>query len=96
MRFGRSLRDDEVLALDEAARRQRGDERLAAIVERAHRGAGGQQSQPIDTARLLRARRKRPKRQRRGRRSESEHEFTALHRFTSWQDSARALVPTSS
>jgi hypothetical protein len=41
-RLCRPLRDDEVLALDEAARRQRGDERFTPIVEHTHGGAGGQ------------------------------------------------------
>src|SRR5262249_27000631 len=60
-RVGRSLHENEVLAVDEAVRGQNGDKGLPTLVGRAHRGAVDEQPHAIDFARLLRARRGRPR-----------------------------------
>ncbi len=62
VRVGRSLHDDEVLAIDEAAPSKPGEHRLTTLVERTHRGAVGEQPQAIGPAGLLCARAERPRR----------------------------------
>ena len=79
MRVGRSLHDDEVLAIDEAARGENGEKGLAALVERTHRGAVGEQPQAIDSALLLCARRER---RYRGGAGETQDELATLHSIT--------------
>src|SRR5262249_23227314 len=79
VRLGGSVHEYEVLALGEAARGERGEKRHATRVERAHR-AVGEQPQPIDLARLLRARCARPRR--RGG-AEKQDEMAAPHSITS-------------
>src|SRR5262249_53581088 len=58
---GRSLHENEVLAVDEAVRGQSGEKGLPTLVGRAHRGAADEQPHAIDFPRLLRARRERPR-----------------------------------